>query len=556
MKLSSVAVALLCGAGLAVLAETAYAYTVSGPVTRGCHESIASQALRAARAELATAAPLPATEDDQALIDDLEFQADGDMRDIGAASMLIGDRDNDLKGHGSDDLSQLAEVQGDPSTQQEHCLRGPDDKEPGGSAATIARCRAFIKQRVRDSLAGLDASGRPDITKRTTIHVTLDLRGGVDVPLPTYYVRIGQALHAIQDSFAHSYRTPDQTKPTVSLDWLDLANGDLVESRDGPAHTVELDRCDDADTLRTVRHGLAVAASASVLRATLDPESTTDQKLSATDAVLDKYVSYSPGCTYDNSWCDAPERQYQNHGCLCSTARGRAHARWPAGAGVALVLLYLARHGRLRRLHVTAGAALLGGAAVLATSTARAQSPNPGETTAAPAQPDTTATTPAPTKPSPWASWGAFAGGSASVDHPALAGALGLRYRASRHWIFGLDGEWNPWVTKNGSLLHAGTAALYGTVIFQIPLANADASLRSSLSLGGSTLLFNLFGAPKGSTGLYADINFLGVAWRVSRRLLLIVNPVNIAIPAPQLEALPLTYPQYRFTIGLEGYLG
>ena len=142
------------------------------------------------------------------------------------------------------------------------------------------------------------------------------------------------------------------------------------------------------------------------------------------------------------------------------------------------------------------------------------------------------------------------------MDHPAIASALGLRYQASQHWIVGLDGEWNPWVAKNGSLLHAGTAALYGTAMFQIPLAYAEVSLRSSLSLGGSTLLFNLFGAPKGSTGLYGDVNFLGVAWRISRRVLLIVNPVNIAIPAPQLEAVPLTYPQYRCTIGLEGYLG
>ena len=181
------------------------------------HESILpSQALRTVRAEVATAAPLPATEDEKALIDDLEFEADGDMKDLGAVSMLVGDRDNDLKGYASDDLSDLAEVHGDPGTQQEHCLRGPDVKEPGGSAATVARCRAFIKQRVSDSLAGLDASGKPDLTRRTSIRLMLDLRGAVDAPLPTYYVRIGQALHAIQDSFSHSYRTPDQMKITVS----------------------------------------------------------------------------------------------------------------------------------------------------------------------------------------------------------------------------------------------------------------------------------------------------------------------------------------------------
>ena len=33
------------------------------------------------------------------------------------------------------------------------------------------------------------------------------------------------------------------------------------------------------------------------------------QRLSAVDATLAKYLSYEPGCTEANGWCDAPERQ-------------------------------------------------------------------------------------------------------------------------------------------------------------------------------------------------------------------------------------------------------
>ncbi len=527
---------------------------------------MASQALRTVRTEFSTAAPLPATDDEQALIDDLEFQTDGDMSDLGGVSMLIGDRDNDLKGSGANDLTQLAEVHGNPNTQQEHCLRGPDQKEPGGSAAAVASCRAFIRGRVSDALAGLNASGKPDLAKRTTISVHLDLRGDVDAPLPTFYVRIGQALHAVQDSFAHSYRTSDQMKITVSLDWLDLANGTWVESHDGPGHAIELDRCDDPDALRAARHRVAIQASTALLRATLDPQKTPDQKLAAVDAILDQYVSYSPGCTYDNGWCDAPERQYQNpSGCACSAGKGIA-GTWPASAGMALVLLAVMRRTRSRRLGAAGAKAMLAAAFLLATGTARAQSepakpadPDEAATRVPAAPPDTKTTTPPPA-PAPSTSagapWGGFLGGSVSVDNPAIAGTLGLRFRASSHWIFGLDGEWNPWVAKNGSLLHSGTANLYGTAIFQIPLAYADVSLRSSLSFGGSELLFNLYGAPKGSTGLYADVSFLGVAWKVSRPFLLIINPVNWAIVAPQLKGVPLTYPQYRFTVGLEAYFG
>jgi hypothetical protein len=99
-------------------------------------------------------------------------------------------------------------------------------------------------------------------------------------------------------------------------------------------------------------------------------------------------------------------------------------------------------------------------------------------------------------------------------------------------------------------------ANLYGTAILQLPLAYENFNLRSSLSFGGSRLLMNLYGAPKGSTGLYFGVSFLGIAWKLSRTFYLITNPLNFAVPVPQLKGVPLMYPQYRFTIGLEAYLG
>ena len=69
--------------------------------------------------------------------------------------------------------------------------------------------------------------------------------------------------------------------------------------------------------------------------------------------------------------------------------------------------------------------------------------------------------------------------------------------------------------------------------------------------LGISYLLIDLYGAPKGSIGLYGAIYPLGLEWKVSRVFLLIINPLGIAIPVPQLQGVPLTYPQYRFSIGL-----
>ena len=194
---------------------------------------ITTDALRAVRLELASAAPLAADRNDQALIDDVEFTPADDMADLGGTTLLLAVRDNDLKGRHATDVSQLALVHGDPAAQREHCLRGPDDKEPGGSATAVLACRTFIRDRIAEALAGLDASGAPDPANRTSLRIYLALRHQVDAPLPTYYVRVGQALHTVEDSFTHAYRSPDGMQITVALDWIDEANGHLVERATG-----------------------------------------------------------------------------------------------------------------------------------------------------------------------------------------------------------------------------------------------------------------------------------------------------------------------------------
>ena len=122
------------GVGLMVVfcgIDTASAYTIKNKLSAGCHEGITAVALRKARFELpTTAAAIAPTDNEKALIDDLQFAPDPDMKDLGGATLMIAVRDNDLKGRGSDDLAQLAAVHGDPALQQEHCLRGEGDNIP------------------------------------------------------------------------------------------------------------------------------------------------------------------------------------------------------------------------------------------------------------------------------------------------------------------------------------------------------------------------------------------------------------------------------------------
>ena len=605
---------LLAAMVLCFVPTRAGAYTISNELTFGCHEAITAAALRTVRSELTTAVPLATSDDDRALFDDMQFTPDADMRDVGAATLLAAVRDNDLKGRASDDLSALAEVHGDPNGQQEHCLRAADHDEPGGTKAAIDACHAFIHDRALVAIGGLDAGGKPDPTKLTSLTIHLALRGTVRAPLPTYYVAAGAAIHAIEDSFTHAYRTADQRQITVALNWIDEVNGTLVEERDGPGHAKALDQCDDPDELRKTRRLLALEATTAFLRATLDPTKTSDQKLAAVDGILDTYLGYSPGCTFGNGWCNAPEAQYKDSaacGCRLGNVQSGLGAMLGGAAVLALAVLRRARRGRRAARALAAlgvvGAVSLGATearaapepttqtttkpAVPATPTAPATPPTTTTTTTTPSNeagtapttatvqttPTTTTTTvstptkeldhaappptvvpvkqPGPADPSQLA-FGGYAGISGSVEKPALAGTVGARLRVSKAWTFGLDGEWNPWIAFNGTTVRKGAANLYGTAMLRFPLAYENFNLRTSASLGGSYLLTNLYGAPSGSIGVYFGVSPLSVEWKLSRAFYLIVNPIHFVMPVPQLKGVPLLYPQYRTTIGIEMYAG
>jgi len=579
-KMCVVVVALSAAAAV----RPARAYTIETQFTAKCHEKLTAEALRRARATLEIPRTPPATADERALIDDLQFVPDDDMKDLAGATLLVGVRDNDLKGNSQDDLTVLSAIHGDPHNQQEHCLRGPDQREPDGSARAVAACRAFVLGRVLEALDGLGTTGMPDLDKRASLRLHLSFRGGVDASLPLYYVRIGQAMHAIQDSFTHAYRTADGMKITVVLNWLDSVNGTLVESVGGPGHATKLDVCDDPDDLRKTRRTLATDASAALLVATMGPRKTREERIAAVEGVLDTYLDYSPGCTFANEWCGAAEARYKDQKNVlgCTSVPGAAMAGW-----ISIALLG-GMFGRRRRCASRAAGLLI----VLAAATARA-----GEAGPVPAEPTATSTTtttparaasgtagaipatitittttitsaepnthapPAPTiiaveEPGPrdptQRAWGAYLGSSGSIDKAAVAVQLGARLKLGRQWTVGVDGEWNPWITLNGYRLGSGAVNLYGTGILRFPLAYENFNLRATVNLGASYLLMSLYGAPAGSLGIFAGVSPAGLEWKLSRALILVVNPLSIAFPVPQMRGVPLTYPQYRFNVGFE----
>lgn len=554
-------------------ARAASAYTIETPVTRGCHEEITADILRTARAKMpASLLPLATSRDDRALIDDVAFTVPGDLNDIGGVTLLLGVRDNDVKSFAAIALDQLAALNADPASQKLHCLRTGEEDEPGGSAAAIADCRAFVRETLLSALDGLDENGLPDGNKRDQFEVTLALRGQITVSVPTFYVRAGRGLHTIEDSFTHTFRNvADPKKITVVLNWVDYADNRLDETRDGPPHLTELDRCDDPDALRTERHRLAIEAGAAALGILLAPGVDRAAKGKNIDALLDKYISYdaAAGCTAANHWCDAPENAYSNSACGCVAAGsevGQSGGFAALFAGVLAVCLRRrkrlglpsARSARaVRRTWWSHGlASLFVFVAVAASaSVAHADEPRPanGPNNKGPLKAlEGKSNSGAPnTEDTAGSLFGRVAGG-VSYDKPGLSGGLGVRYQLSRPFMLGFDAEWNPYIPTSPTRIRAGSFNAYVSIIRRFQLKNDSLNVRSQLGLGASVLMIDLVGAPAGSYGPFFGLSFLGVEWKVARGFYLTIDPTYIALPVPHITGAPFAYLQYRFLVGLE----
>jgi hypothetical protein len=530
--------------GLICLApRRAAAFTIESYATQGCHERVTADAWRRTRESLPeVTADLPSSGDDEPLMNDLPFELPDALRSIGPTSLLLGVRDNDVKDNGSNDLEAIGPTASDPALQDEHCLRAPEDDEPNGSRNAVARCQSFIREKLLAALDGLDADGKPDARKRTSFRVALAIRSKVDVSVPTFFLEAGRGLHALQDSFTHTFRDPEQpVRIRTVLNFVDYTGDTLHEDIDGPAHASDLDRCDDPDELRTERRELATEASAVALTALLDPSLNRAKKLQAIDQMLDDYVAFddSAQCSSENQWCDAPERQYGSPRLSCASAPGPRSNSALLALLSALGVLAVARRRRARWASLML---LTLGTFTFASSARAEQAPE-----ATPAS-ETTALTP---NDRPGAFFGRVALG-ASYEHTAASTGAGIRYSFHRRWMVGFDAEWNPYFALKPQKFRTGSANAYFSIIRRSQLDRASMNIRSSASLGASMLLFDLVGADRFSVGPYFGLSFLGVEWKVARSFYLTIDPTYIAIPVPNLKGVPFMYVQYRFLVGIE----
>ncbi len=222
----------------------------------------------------------------------------------------------------------------------------------------------------------------------------------------------------------------------------------------------------------------------------------------------------------------------------CSARGGATSGHGAGGAAILIALGLWARRRRRRAARCLA--------ALVATAAAPAAAP------AAEVEGEIPLCALPPPPPPPASRFGVYVAVGGSVDHTAMSASVGGRFWVNRGFLVGIDAEINPWLSVLGGGVRPGTFNLYATMVRRWPLDVGAFRLRSALHAGSATILFDLFGVPRYTTGVYLGANLLGIEWKASRALSVVLDPADVALPVPQLSGTPFAYLQYRITLGLQ----
>ncbi len=123
----------------------------------------------------------------------------------------------------------------------------------------------------------------------------------------------------------------------------------------------------------------------------------------------------------------------------------------------------------------------------------------------------------------------------------------------NEHWGVFLHVENDVWGnTGLGGLLHAGVLNYGVGGEFRF----AGGLMRTSLTLGASTLLEPTVIDPAGSTGIFVEFRPPGLRWTLARAagatFVLGLDPISFMLEMPVLSGIPLARIQYRTSLCLE----
>lgn len=317
---------------LVFMVHDARAFSVSTGFTDPCHERFAMAAISQARVivplELIPEPPGGTWETFfNHLFEDLAYVSQGRREDFFFFSIMAGVRANDTDGHSTLNLNALRTLHVHPELQYEHFLRAQGDDYEEGNTVAIENGRRQLLDFFAEIQRYLLMDPRDQII---TVIVTVDFHGEVDVDAwaPAFY--LGKALHTMADSFSHTIRTDDMSKIIHVLNYAEAVSGKWEEERDGLRHSNSMDECTEA--MGPVLEGV-LQASVDLVFAAMAVMEGEDDDLLGVQAVMDKWLTFEPGCNMQNNYCDSQwaQRAKDNptlpyvesiFGCSCSTDAG------------------------------------------------------------------------------------------------------------------------------------------------------------------------------------------------------------------------------------------
>ena len=519
----------------------ASAWQIEDPIHKNCHERIS----RAALSQTGYVQEPPAlTGNDASLHDNVEFNASRYDANIYALSLIIGVRNADT--HGGQDFSfgNNANAANADDDQRAHCLRTKGQDGAAGDAAAVADCRSWIESLYWLSLSSLDDGGKVSADDRTYVSVATEFQGPVSYPVSQLYYFAGRAMHAVQDSFTHTFRSPDGHAIRHVFNWSEQVSCTLDEARDGHGHETVLDECENGDPSEAERFDLATQASTDLLSAITTPGPRAERAERIAD-FLETWMSYEPGCGLDNAYCQNPVFDWLSHsdrsdknicdgplGCEAASASTAAPAteRGLLLGGALLLGAFALR--RRRRLSL----AVVVSALFALPRVAHAE--------------EEAIDTPSAPEPHKVGGPRVEARASLSIDNPAYAfGVAGLY--GFKHADVGVFAELNPWYSIERRRMNLG-ATNFGVLGHYLHPLRHDLVLRFGLGLGVSVLNADMLGVNAGNRGIYLNIRAMGLIWEFADGVALTADPLDLALPAPALVGWPILFTQYRTSLGLQ----
>ena len=514
----------------------AQAYSIYSGLTEGCHEIITWAAFNLALPDLPPPASLEVPKGEvwrqfansllsKGRLSESSMRSSDERFQFMIVSLFIGVRSLDTEGHAVTNLSSLRQIHADPDPkgQYAHALRGAEDDAESGDRAAVEGTRTALREAI---ISVIESQAKPLDQQVINAQLYFDFYGLVEIEVwePAYLV--GRGLHTLQDSFAHTIRSDDLRRIRHVLNYVDAIAGALDEEVDGVAHSVAMDRC-DGESAEIAR--MAQQASGDYILAV--NEVIRGRSTEPIEALLELWVTYEPGCTYQNEYCDSKWRSLAHQeptGPYLEEFIGCQESRDQQGSPLLMVISLLGLLMSLRRRVVPSLFCVLLSLMVGSTDLG--------------AEPFVRAE---------------FHGSilSDSPNKSVLASSLGYGLSAGiqrDNWqIFGHI-EHNRWHSSElDDRLNQGAlnAAVGGAYLF------AKGKARTSLMLGPSALLFDTVFHSAGTIGYFVDLRPIELSWAPFDWGRLYLTPFNFTYVSPVTSEPSIRMVLYRTIFGLEGHL-